>query len=91
MDLRQKIVDAVLSGKPKAQVARSVGVGISTVKRYASKAQKDESLAPNRAPGKRRKLDEVATKLLTDDLQARPGATLEQRRESTLSRWPEWG
>ncbi len=57
VDLRQKIVDAVLSGRPKAQVARSFGVGISTVKRYVSKAQNGESLVPKRPPGKRRKLD----------------------------------
>jgi transposase len=81
VDLRQKIVDAVLSGKPKAQVARTFGVGSSTVKRYASKAQHGESLAPKSPPGKRRKFDEVATKLLAEDLQARPAATLEQRCE----------
>src|SRR5215212_1286600 len=60
MDLRRKVVDAVFSGRPKAQVARSFGVGISTVKRYASKAQKGESLVPKRPLGKRRKLDEAA-------------------------------
>jgi len=81
MDLRRKVVDAVFSGRPKAQVARSFGVGISTVKRYASKAESGESLAPKSPPGKRRKLDEVATKLLAEDLEARPAATLEQRRE----------
>src|SRR5215211_5733186 len=81
MDLRRKVVDAVFSGRPKAQVARSFGVGISTVKRYASKAESGESLAPKSPPGKRRKLDEVATKLLAEDLEAHPAATLEQRRE----------
>ena len=64
VDLRRKIVDAVLSGRPKAQVARSFGVGISTLKRYESKAQKCESLVPKRPPGKRRKLDEAAGRLL---------------------------
>jgi transposase len=81
VDLRQKIVDAVLSGRPKAQVARSFGVGISTVKRYVSKAQKGESLAPKRPPGKKRQLDEAATRLLEHDLEQRPAATLSQRRE----------
>ncbi|MDQ3913517.1 MAG: helix-turn-helix domain-containing protein [Actinomycetota bacterium] len=81
MDLRQKIVDAVLSGRPEAQLARSFGVGISTVERYVSKAQKGESLAPKRPPGKRRRLDEAARRLLEQDLQDRPAATLSQRRE----------
>jgi transposase len=69
VDLRQKIVDAVLGGRPKARVARSFGVGISTVKRYVSKAQKGESLAPKRPPGKKRQLDEAATRLLEHNLE----------------------
>lgn len=81
VDLRRKIVKAVLSGRPKAQVARTFGVGISTVKRYTTKAQGGESLLPKRPPGKRRKLGEVATTLLAQDLQARPAATLQHRRE----------
>jgi transposase len=39
-DLPQKIVDAIERGMPKAEAARTFGVGISTVKRYATKAQK---------------------------------------------------
>jgi transposase len=35
-DLRRKTVDAVELGMPKAQAARTFGVGISTVKRYAT-------------------------------------------------------
>ena len=42
-DLRQKIVDALGRGMPKAQAARTFGLGISTVKRYASKAQRGET------------------------------------------------
>jgi transposase len=81
VDLRRKIVDAVLSGRPKAQVAHSFGVGISTVKRYVSKAQKGESSAPKRPPGKRRKLGEAARRLLEHDLEEQPAATLAQRRQ----------
>ena len=43
---------------PKAQVAKTFRVGISTVKRYASKAQRGESLQPGKAPGKWPKMDE---------------------------------
>jgi transposase len=43
-DLRQKIVDAIERGMLKAQAARTFGVGISTVKRYATKARRGESL-----------------------------------------------
>ena len=40
-DLRQKIVDALGRGvMSNAQAARTFGVGISTVKRYAAKARR---------------------------------------------------
>ncbi len=81
MDLRRKVVDAVLGGMPKAQAARTFGIGISTVKRYVSKAHKGEDLSPRRPPGRRRQLDEVATRLLAEDLKEHSAATLLQRRQ----------
>ena len=79
IDLREKIVDAIEQGMPKAQAARTFGVGISTVKRYASKAPRGESLEPGKAPGKRPKIDEKVRKLLEEDLHERPFLTLRQR------------
>jgi transposase len=78
-DLRQKIVDAVRRGMSKAQAARAFGVGISTVKRYASKAQRGEPLEPAKAPGKPPKMDERVRKLLEEDLEERPFVTLRER------------
>jgi transposase len=80
-DLRRKIVDAIERGMPKAQAARTFGVGISTVKRYATKVQRGESLEPGKAPGKPPKIDERAKKLLEVDLEERPFATLRERCE----------
>ena len=80
-DLRRKIVDAIERGMPKAEAARTFGVGISTVKRYATKAQKGEPLEPGKAPGKRPKMDERLRKLLEEDLNERPFVTLQQRCE----------
>ncbi len=70
-DLRQKIVDAIERGMPKAQAARTFGVGISSVKRYASKAQRGEPPEPGKPPGKRPKMDERIRKLLEEDLKER--------------------
>jgi transposase len=81
VDLRQKIVEALSTGTPKAQVARAFGVGLSTVKRYAGKVQRGEGLTPRKSPGKRRKVDGTAQRLLERDLEQRPTATLAQRRE----------
>ena len=80
-DLRRKIVDAIERGMPKAQAARTFGVGISTLKRYATKAQKGESLEPGKAPGKRPKMDERVGKLLEEDLKEHPFARLRERCE----------
>ncbi len=78
-DLRRKLVDAVRRGMPKAEAARTFGVGISTVKRYVSKAQRGEPLEPGKAPGKRPKIGERERKLLEQDLKDRPFARLSDR------------
>src|SRR5215216_5041953 len=78
-DLRRKIVDAIGRGMPKAEAARTFGIGISTVKRYVTKARRGESLEPGKAPGKRPKMDERVRKLLEADLEERPFATLKER------------
>jgi transposase len=82
LDLREKIVDAVLGrGMSKEEAARTFGVGISSVKRYATKAQRREPLEPGKAPGKRPKMDERVRKLLEEDLKERPFVTLRERCE----------
>ncbi len=78
-DLRQKIVDALGRGMSNAQAARAFGVGISTVKRYATKAQRGEPLEPGKAPGKPPKMDERVRTLLEEDLEERPFVTLRER------------
>jgi transposase len=80
-DLSRKIVDAIERGMPRAQAARTFGVGVSTVKRYATKAQRGEPLEPGKAPGKRPKMDEKVSKLLEGDLRERPFVTLRERCE----------
>ncbi len=79
VDLSKEIVDAIRHGRPKIEVARIFGVGISSVKRYTKMAQEEGSLDPKKAPGKKRKLHEGAIKLLQEDLHVRPTATYEQR------------
>jgi len=81
LDLRKKIVEAKERGTSTAEVARTFGVGLSTVKRYAATAREGKPLAPKKRPGSKPKLDEAARKLLQADLQERPAATLPQRRE----------
>jgi putative transposase len=80
VDLRSRIVSAVEEeGMSKAQAARTFSVSLSSVKRYAKKAERGESLAPKKRPGSPPKLDAKAMKLLGKDLKERPFATLEER------------
>jgi transposase len=81
LDLRKKIVAAKERGMPTSEVARTFGVGLSTVKRYAATAREGEPLTPKRRPGSKPKLGESARKLLEADLKERPAATLPERRQ----------
>ena len=80
-DLRKKIVEALPRGTGKSEGARSFGVSLSSVKRYARMAEEGRPLAPKKRPGSRPKIDEGARKLLESDLEERPAATLPQRRQ----------
>jgi transposase len=80
-DLRCRVVSAVEGGMSKSQAARTFSVSLSSVKRYVNKAQRGESLTPKKSPGSAPKLDEKARKLLEDDLQERPFASLRDRCE----------
>ena len=81
-DLRKKIVEAVeRRAMKKSEVARLFGVSLSSVKRYMRKFRQGRSLSPDKAPGKRPKVDERARKLLEADLKERPFAKLHQRCE----------
>ncbi len=81
LDLRKKIVATKERGMPTTEVARTFGVGLSTVKRYAAAAREGKPLAPKRRPGSKPKLGEAARKPLEADLEERPAATLPERRE----------
>src|SRR5829696_7508126 len=80
-ELRRRIVSSVEAGMPKAQAARTFCVSLSSVKRYVKRAEGGGSLAPKDKPGAAPKLDGNALKLLEEDLEGRPFATLRERCE----------
>jgi transposase len=80
-DFRCRIVSAVGGGMSKAQAARTISVSLSSVKRYANKADRGESLVLKRRPGSALNLDDGAMKLLKEDLEERLVATLRERCE----------
>jgi transposase len=79
LDLREKIIESVKKGIPKAETARRFGVDRATVKRYCKQLDERGTLEPRKAPGRAPKLDEKARKLLLEDLEERPWATHSQR------------
>jgi len=81
LDLRKKIVESVKKGVSKSETARRFGVHRATVKRYCKQLDERGTLEPRKAPGKRPKLDEKASKLLVKDLEERPWATHSQRAQ----------
>ena len=82
LDLREKIVDAVLRrGMSKAQAARTFGIGATSVKRYVKLQEEGKPLSPGKAPGKKGKLGQRGMKLLQEDLHARPTVNYEQRAD----------
>jgi transposase len=80
-DLRRKILEALRRGMGKSEAARSFGVSLSSVKRYAKLAEEGKPLAPKKRPGSRPKIGDGARRLLEADMEERPAATLPQRRE----------
>ena len=66
---------------PEGEAAKTFGVGVSSVKRYAAAAREGRTRAPKKRPGSRPKLDEAARRLPEADLHERPAATLLQRCE----------
>ena len=81
LDLKEKIMESVKKGVPKAETARRFGVDRATVKRYCKQLDERGTLQPRKAPGRAPKLDEKAMKLLLEDLKERPWATHSQRAE----------
>jgi transposase len=81
LDLREKIIESVRKGVPKAETARRFGVDRATVKRYCKLLDERGTLEPRKAPGRAPKLDEKAMRLLAEDLEVRPWATHSQRAE----------
>jgi transposase len=79
-DLRTRIVKAVGDGMSKSKAARLFGVSLSSTKRYVKIANRGESLRPRKGGGRPPKTDELTKKLLEEDLQERPAATISERR-----------
>ena len=79
-DLRTRIVRAVENGASESGLARLFGTSLSSVKRYSRIAHRGESLQPRKGGGRPPKTDQATEKLLGEDVEERPAATIVERR-----------
>ncbi len=79
-DLRQRIVSCVEGGLSKSAAARLFNVSLSSVKRYSRISERGGSLEPRKGGGRPPKTDFTMHRLLEEDIQKRPWATIRQRR-----------
>src|SRR5918999_28470 len=76
IDLRERILHAVARGQPKAAVARTYRVSLSTVKRYTAQHAVTGSVAPRRRTAPPPRIDVAQQSALLAQLAAAPDATL---------------
>ncbi len=76
-DLRLKILAAVDAKRNKSEVARTFGVGLSTVKRYVHQQRTTGSITPRTAPGGTPLIGPDQYPALLAQLTAHPDATLD--------------
>ncbi len=79
-DLRQRIVSCVEGGLSKSAAASLFNVSLSSVKRYSRISEGGGSLEPGRGGGRPPKTDSTTRRLLEEDIQKRPWATIRQRK-----------
>ena len=78
-DLRAKILAAVDNGMSKSQAARTFGVGLATVKRYAALRRDRGSLEPTPHPGRPPIIRPEQQEALWAQLVAHPAAYLDEQ------------
>jgi transposase len=78
VDLRQRVVAAVDAGTPRAEVARTFGVSLATIKRHRKQRREAGHLAPRTSPGRPPGRPADRLPALEAQLAARPDATLAQ-------------
>jgi transposase len=87
-DLRAKILAAVDAGLSKSQAARTFGVGLATIKRYAALRREQGSLDPKPHSGRPRTIRPEQQEVLRAQVTAHPAAYLD---EHCVLWEAEWG
>jgi transposase len=77
VDLRERIAAAAAEpGHSVRTIAQQFSVSAATVSRYSRQKQQQQSLAPKRAPGAKRRLDTVTLAALIHQVEQKPDQTV---------------
>lgn len=80
LDLRTRVLAACDAGKKTKQVAQLFSVSPAWVRRLKQRRREDGSIAPRPIPGGKPKLDGTNRAKLSEFVQQKPDATLEELR-----------
>jgi|SRR5687768_11996148 len=80
LDLRTRVLAACDAGKKTKQVAQQFSVSPAWVRRLKQRRREDGSIAPRPIPGGKPKLDGTNRAKLSEFVQQKPDATLEELR-----------
>jgi transposase len=78
LDLRERVIRSINNGRQQTWVARELGIGLGTVKRYIKLAQTTGSLAPKQQQREQPKIGDEDLAALQAQVEAYPDATLEE-------------
>ncbi len=77
-DLRLRVLAAVDNGTPRAEVAKTFGVSVSTIKRYLRLRRETGKVQPKTMPGPPPRKGAALRAWLPEQLRAAPNFTLEE-------------
>jgi transposase len=82
-DLRLKVIGAIERGVPRREIARLLGISVSTISRYVKLKSSGKQITPKPSPVRRAKiLDDLAhRRALWRQLERNDTATLEEHKE----------
>jgi transposase len=80
IDLRERVVQAVVNGMTKSRAARTFSVSLATVKNYVRQLQATGSLAPRPIPGRPREIPPEQDAAFVAELRSAQDATLDELR-----------
>lgn len=78
VDLRERSLQAMASGRSVTEVARIFGVSRSSLHRWRCQLATTHGLVPGRSPGRRRRLTADQEQVIAAQIRATPDATLDE-------------